>query len=108
MEWFPLGRIDEVPLGGGRYVETPAGQIAVLCNEAGELFAVHNRCPHRGGPLSEGFVSGKTVFCPLHNWQIDLESGEALAPDVGCSHKYPVKVEGGRVLLALKTLSDCA
>ena len=48
------------------------------------------------------------MACPLHNWQIDLESGEALAPDVGCSHKYPVKVEGGRVLLALKTLSDCA
>ena len=101
MSWFPLGKISEVPLGGGRYVDTPAGEISVLCNEEGALFAVHNRCPHRGGPLSEGFVSGKTVFCPLHNWQIDLEKGEALPPDVGCVRTFALKTEGDEIWLDL-------
>ncbi|MGK9452270.1 nitrite reductase small subunit NirD [Acidithiobacillus caldus] len=101
MQWFPLGKVSDVPSGGGRYAETPVGQIAVLCNEDGELFAVHNHCPHRGGPLSEGFVSGKTVFCPLHNWQIDLESGKALPPDQGCVKTFLLKTENDEIWLGL-------
>ncbi len=101
MEWLALGPLEAIPACGGRYVDTPQGQIAVLRNEQDEVFAVSNHCPHRGGPLSEGFVSGKVVFCPLHNWQIDLEKGEAVAPDSGCVNKYPIRMEDGQVWLGL-------
>jgi nitrite reductase (NADH) small subunit len=66
-----------------------------------EVFALKDSCPHKGGPLSQGIVHGNTVTCPLHNWKIDLDSGEALAPDKGCSHRFPVKIEDGKVYLAL-------
>ena len=74
-----------------------------------EVFALDDRCPHKGGPLSQGLIYGKRVACPLHNWQIELASGEAVAPDVGCAHKHEAKVENGRVWLALKaTAAECA
>ncbi|MHB8249348.1 MAG: nitrite reductase small subunit NirD [Acidithiobacillus sp.] len=100
-QWMEVGSLMEIPQLGGRYVDTPQGQIALLRNEADEVFAVENRCPHRGGPLAEGFVSGRVVFCPLHNWQIDLNKGEALPPDAGCVKTYPVRVEEGQVYIAL-------
>ncbi|MFA7495778.1 MAG: nitrite reductase small subunit NirD [Acidithiobacillus sp.] len=102
MEWLELGSIEEIPALGGRYITTSQGEIALLRNENDEIFAVSNRCPHRGGPLSEGFVSGKTVFCPLHNWQIDLEKGEAMAPDQGCVKTFPIRIENQIVWLGLE------
>lgn len=101
MHWIVVGSLEDIPPLGGRYVETDKGQIALLRNETDEVFAVENRCPHRGGPLSEGYVSGRIVFCPLHNWQIDLTKGEALPPDVGCVKTYPVKIESGQIFLSL-------
>ncbi|MCS9085071.1 nitrite reductase (NAD(P)H) small subunit, partial [Pseudomonas aeruginosa] len=53
-------------------------------------------------------IYGKRVACPLHNWQIELESGEAVAPDQGCAHRHPVRVENGRVLLGLDSVALCA
>ena len=108
MSWLDICALEEITVLGARIVAGPNGDIALFRTSADEVFALDDRCPHKGGPLSQGLIHGKRVACPLHNWQIDLESGEALAPDVGCTHKYPVKVEGGRVLLALKTLEDCA
>jgi nitrite reductase (NADH) small subunit len=67
----------------------------------GEVFALRNKCPHKGGPLSEGIVHGKQVTCPLHGWKLYLETGEAVAPDVGCARRYPVKVEDGQVFLSV-------
>lgn len=99
--WVEIGPIHDIPQLGGRYVETPSGQIAILRNEADEIFAVENRCPHKGGPLSEGYVSGQVVFCPLHNWQIDLRKGEAVAPDKGCVKTYPVRLDDGQVFIGL-------
>jgi nitrite reductase (NADH) small subunit len=63
------------------------------------VFALANRCPHKGGPLSQGIVHGHSVACPLHNWQIALATGEAQGQDKGCTPTIPVKVSGGRVLL---------
>lgn len=108
MSWLDICALEEINVLGARIVAGPNGDIALFRTSADEVFALDDRCPHKGGPLSQGLIHSKRVACPLHNWQIDLESGEALAPDVGCTHKYPVKVEGGRVLLALKTLEDCA
>jgi nitrite reductase (NADH) small subunit len=53
-------------------------------------------------------VYGHTVACPLHNWSIDLESGEAVAPDEGCSHRYPVQVENGVVAIAVSAAKIAA
>ncbi len=73
-----------------------------------DICALDDRCPHKGGPLSQGLIYGKRVACPLHNWQIELESGEAVAPDQGCAHRHPVRVENGRVLLGLDSVALCA
>ena len=64
-----------------------------------EVFALENRCPHKGGPLSEGIVHGRKVACPLHNWIINLEDGEATGADKGCARSFPVKLENGRIYL---------
>ena len=108
MNWLDICALDEINVQGSRVVAGPKGDIAIFRTLNDEVFAVHDRCPHKQGPLSQGLVYGKRVACPLHNWQIDLESGEALAPDVGCTKKYPVKVEGGRVLLCIQSTDDCA
>ncbi len=100
-DWIEIGGVEDIPRSGSRLVETAAGPIAVFrCYDDG-IFAVHDRCPHRGGPLSEGIVHGHKVTCPLHNWVIDLESGEAVAPDAGCTPVVPVKVADGRICLRI-------
>jgi nitrite reductase (NADH) small subunit len=92
---------DAIPLLGSRVLETRLGNIAIFRTGEGEVFAIDDRCPHKGGPLSQGIVHGKTVTCPLHSWKIDLSSGEALAPDVGCTHHYKVWVDEGQVMIEL-------
>ena len=99
--WVRLCAVDEIPLLGSRMVERAAGNIAVFRTGDDRVFALLDRCPHKGGPLSQGIVHGEAVTCPLHSWQIDLESGEAKAPDVGCARRFPVKVEQGDVFLEL-------
>lgn len=99
--WFDLGPIDAIPKRGARTVRTPRREIAVFRTASDEFFALENRCPHKGGPLSEGIVHGRKVACPLHNWVIDLAAGEAVAPDHGCVKRYPVRLEAGRVFLQL-------
>ena len=97
----------EIPPGGRKLV-TADGRAIVVFNLGGEFFALSNRCPHRGGPLSEGIVHGASVTCPLHNWVIDLASGKALGADEGCVAAIPVKVEAGRLYLGLAALSSLA
>ena len=103
-QWTELGSPDDIPALGSRVVETARGPVAVFKNGAGELFALLNRCPHQGGPLSEGIVHGRFVTCPLHSWHIHLDRGEAKAPDVGCVPRFPVKVEDGVLYLGLVPL----
>ena len=66
------------------------------------VFALADRCPHKGGPLSQGIVHNRRVTCPLHNFVIELESGKAVAPDEGCTHSHPAKVENGIVWLSVR------
>jgi len=101
MEWINVGHVDDIPVLGARLINTQKGQIAIFRAADGGVFALHNRCPHRQGPLSEGIVHGHKVTCPLHNWVIDLESGEAQAPDNGCTPTVPLKVEDGVIHLQL-------
>ena len=99
VDWIEIARMEDLPRSGARTLDTPQGPVAVFRTSGDEVFALVNRCPHRGGPLSEGIVAGKVVVCPLHNWIIDLESGDAVAPDKGCTPSIPVKVVDGAVWL---------
>ena len=97
--WVDIGPLDAVPLQGARVVRTAAGCVAVFRTAAGEAFAIDDRCPHKGGPLSQGIVHGKSVTCPLHNMVISLETGEALGADKGAVATIPLRIDGGRILL---------
>jgi nitrite reductase (NADH) small subunit len=94
-DWLEVGRVDDVPLRGSRVVATPQGDIAVFKAADGRIFALWDKCPHKGGPLSQGIVHGTSVTCPLHNWVIGLETGEVKGPDQGCARKVPVHIENG-------------
>lgn len=98
-EWIDIGRLDDIPQQGARTVRTPDGDIAIFRTRDDQVFALWDRCPHKGGPLSQGIVHGHAVTCPLHNWVISLENGEAQGADNGCVHRLRVKVEAGRVFL---------
>lgn len=101
--WVEIGRLDDIPRRGARRVVRPDGALPVAVFRTGddEVFALIDRCPHRGGPLSEGIVQGRAVACPLHGWVIELDSGRVEAPDEGCTSTVGVRLEGGRILLAL-------
>ena len=104
ISWIDVGAVADVPMQGARRVETLSGPIAVFRTVKDELFALVDRCPHKNGPLSEGIVHGRAVACPLHNWSIDLQSGEPLGADAGkgCTPAVPLKVEDGRIFLRLE------
>ena len=99
-DWKKICLVSEIPLLGSRCVQRPVGMdVAVFRNDKDEVFALLDRCPHKGGPLSQGIVFGTSVACPLHNWTISLIDGCAKAPDEGCTPKFAVKVEDGVVHL---------
>ena len=97
--WTDIAALDDIPRLGARVVKTATVDIAVFRTANDTVFALKDECPHRKGPLSQGIVHDNTVTCPLHNWKIDLASGQAKAPDDGCTRSYPVKVENGRIYL---------
>lgn len=105
--WIEVGTINDIPQLGSRVVETTKGTIAIFRTAEDEIFALRDKCPHKGGPLSQGIVHGKRVACPLHDWKIHLDSGEAVAPDEGCAASYPVKLEGDRIMLSLNPNEGC-
>ncbi len=108
MHWIAIGQITEIPRRGARCVETPRGRVAVFRTGDDRVFAIDDRCPHRGGPLSQGIVHGTSVTCPLHNWVISLETGRAEGADEGCVHTIPLKVEGGTVYIACNVAVEVA
>ena len=100
--WIKICDLDDIPRLGSRQVQSAReGVIAVFRTAADDVFALRDRCQHKGGALSQGLVAGKTVTCPLHGWKIQFENGEAVAPDTGCAKHYPSKVESGAVWIAL-------
>lgn len=99
--WTDIGALDDVPVSGARVAHTPAGRLAVFRTIDDKIFVMDDKCPHRGGPLSQGMVYGHKVSCAMHGLNIDLATGEAIAPDDGCVRRFPVKVEAGRILLDL-------
>lgn len=105
--WLEIGKLEDIPQLGARVVTTADGDIAVFRTADDEVFALKDSCPHKGGPLSQGIVHGKRVACPLHDWKIHLDSGEAVAPDEGCAASFPVRLENGVVFLSLVPNEGC-
>ena len=107
--WTAICRVDDIPVLGARRVARAQGlPVAVFRNGADEVFALLDRCPHKGGPLSQGIVSGRLVACPLHNWNIGLDDGCAKGPDSGCTPAFACKVEAGWVYLDAAELASKA
>ena len=107
--WKEICRVEDIPVLGARRVAREQGlDVAVFRNDADEVFALLDRCPHKGGPLSQGIVFGQQVACPLHNWTIGLCDGMAHAPDEGCTPRFVVKVEAGVVHLDADELAGHA
>jgi nitrite reductase (NADH) small subunit len=99
-DWQVVCRVEDIPVLGARRVARERGvDVAVFRNGEDQVFALLDRCPHKGGPLSQGIVFGTSVACPLHNWTIGLDDGKARAPDEGCTQRFSCRVDGGNVLL---------
>ncbi|MBL0718318.1 nitrite reductase small subunit NirD [Piscinibacter sp. Jin2] len=108
-DWKPLCRVEDIPKLGARRVRRAAGaELAVFRTADDRVFALLDRCPHKGGPLSQGIVFGERVACPLHNWTIGLADGCAQAPDEGRTPTFAVKVEAGQVFLDAAELRSLA
>lgn len=99
MSWIDICALEDVPARGARVVKTAMGCVAVFRTHDDQVFALNDRCPHKGGPISEGIVHGHQVTCPLHNWVFSLETGEAQGADEGRIDTFGAKVAGGRILL---------
>jgi nitrite reductase (NADH) small subunit len=109
MDWTRICRLQDIPVLGSRRVQRAAGlDVALFRNADDEVFALLDRCPHRGGPLSQGIVFSRSVACPLHNWTINLADGCAQMPDEGCTPRFQVKLADGEVWLLTAELSGLA
>lgn len=106
MDWLDIGAVEDIPRRGGRVVRTARGCVAVFRAADDRVFALDDRCPHRGGPLSDGIVHGHSVTCPLHSRVFSMETGEARAPDEGHVRVHGTRVEAGRILLDPAALRD--
>lgn len=103
--YVDIGALEDIPQRAARLVKTHLGCVAIFRTSTDQIFALDDRCPHKGGPLSQGIQHGTSVTCPLHNWVIDLNSGEAQGADEGRVTTHDVRVEAGRILLNTEALS---
>jgi len=99
--WIAIGSLADIPRRGARCVRTRGMTVAVFRTADDQVFALEDRCPHRHGPLSQGIVHDGCVTCPLHNWVISLESGEAQGADEGSVATFHVRLDGDTILLSI-------
>ena len=102
MRWIRITNQENIPLREGRAVKVGDAEIAIF-NLGGKFLAIDNRCPHQGGPLADGIVSGDSVVCPLHQWKICLSSGDVVRPQdqQACVRSFPVEVVDGVVVVQI-------
>lgn len=105
--WIEVGTLNDIPKLGARVVRANDGDIAVFRTAEDKVFALRDKCPHKGGPLSQGIVHGDRVACPLHDWKIQLDSGSAVAPDEGCAASFPIRMDGEKIMLSLTPNEGC-
>jgi len=102
MSWIRVTHAENIPLRQGRAVDIGGEEIAIF-NLGDKFLAVANRCPHRGGPLADGIVSGESVVCPLHTWKVCLTDGTVRRPadQDACVRSFPVSVVDGIVTIQI-------
>ena len=106
MSWYPVTNVNSIPVKEGRRVVFGEYEVA-LFNLGKEVLAIDNKCPHKQGPLANGIVAGRAVFCPLHNWKISLESGCALSGGKGQVKIYPIKILNNKICIAFEEGAHC-
>lgn len=99
--------LDDIPLGLGRAFAVGGKAIAIFRLRTGEVHALADRCPHRGGPLADGMVAGNRVVCPFHAFRYDLDSGRCDQPDVCGVEVFAARVECGWIVLRLPAEKNC-
>jgi len=109
--WIRVTPVENLPLREGRAVSLGGREIALFnlgpSTELGagvRVLATDNTCPHEGGPLCDGIVTGESVVCPLHAWKVNLASGCVERPTIGKDHcvaTYPTRIEDGIVIIGL-------
>lgn len=107
--WVMVGSVDDVPAREGRVAAVGRAEVAIF-NLGVRFAAMDNRCPHEGGPLSDGIVAGAAVVCPLHAWKVNLDTGSVERPCESAVHvrTYPVRVEDGRIYVDVTAVFDTA
>lgn len=99
--WVEVCKLQDIPKRGAVRLAHGIQKIAVFKSADDAVRALEDACPHKGGPLSDGIVHGDCVTCPLHNWQIDLNTGLARGADEGCVQTFPIRVDGNSVYIRL-------
>jgi nitrite reductase (NADH) small subunit len=108
--WVRIATLDSIPPREGRPVQIGDRELA-LFNLGDRVLATDNRCPHKGGPLCDGIVTGSSVVCPLHAWKVNLADGRVERPAGAADHcvsTYPVRVENGIIVIGLPAESAAA
>jgi nitrite reductase (NADH) small subunit len=98
-QWVRICSVAEAPAEGNVAEAEADGVPVCLARIKGELSAVDNICPHRAGPLGQGWVEGNSVVCPWHSWTFDTRTGEAEWPVKDRIAVFPLRVEGENVLV---------
>ena len=100
-QWVRLCRVNEAP-EEGKVIEAEARGVSLcLARVNGELAALDNWCPHRQGPLGQGWMEGTTVVCPWHAWSFDVQSGKSVFPGKERVAVFPLRVDGEEVLVEI-------
>ena len=102
--WIAVAHLSDIPRRGARCIRNGGMTIALFRTVEDEVYAIEDKCPHRGGPLSQGIVHDGCVTCPLHNWVISLKTGKAQGVDDGGVRRFDVKREGGVILISAADL----
>ena len=100
--WVRVAPCDQIPPRQGRSVSIGDRELAIF-NLGDRFFATDNRCPHKGGPLCDGIVTGVSAVCPLHAWKINLADGRVERPQGAehCVATYPVRVDEGVIVVSV-------
>jgi nitrite reductase (NADH) small subunit len=104
--WVRIGELNDIPVRGSRKLNIGPTRIAIFRTSDDQIYALEDACPHKKGPLSEGIVHDGCVTCPLHNWVISLENGQAQGADEGVTKTFPIKVQDQSILINLSGIGS--